>query len=85
MVCLPPSAAGIACCVCQYIIVLQIFGQMVEEIAAAAKAKNHISTTLFSLGTKALSIVPENPTFYGMFTDSNSKQVVGQSPTKAKK
>lgn len=60
---LAPSAAGIAAggwmlclpiCCCP-----ASFGQMVEEIAAARKANNHISTTiflqpLFSLGTKAL-------------------------------
>jgi hypothetical protein len=46
-----------------------LLGQMVEEIAAAGgKANNHISTTLFSIDTK-LTIVPENPTFYG----SNSR------------
>jgi len=50
-----------------------LLGQMVEEIAAAGgKANNHISTTLFSIDTE-LTIVPENPTFYGMFNDSNSR------------
>jgi hypothetical protein len=48
-----------------------LLGQTVEEIAAAGGKANN-PTTLFSIDTK-LTIVPENPTFDGMFNDSNSR------------